>query len=144
MIPRLCLLLGLLAPLGCQAFQEPLKDPATIQLLEGIALSAAEKSVLATAAKFQVTDESAIKNLVTQAQTAASSSVQAAVTRIDAKTKEERKAWREETRAQIAASLQGVGGALAVTGNPILMGLGLLMGIGGILTSPKKKEEKAP
>ena len=134
-------ILCLLAAPGCQGFSQALKDdPMARQIMEEAATAAAQKAALRVASEFQITDESAVKRLVDESKKAADVATAAAVTRLETQDRAARAQWREETKAQISASLKGIGGALSATGNPILLGLGLLMGIGGALTSPRKKE----
>jgi hypothetical protein len=143
------LLLLALAP-GCGLLtdetKDRLKDPETIQILDQVARDAAKKAALETAALGQVTDQSAINQMVEQAKTAASIAVNAAVQRFEAQDKVSRKMWREETKAQIGASLQGIGGAVgaagATTGQPLLIGIGALLAAAGGLFANKKRIEK--
>lgn len=133
------ILVGLLF-CGCSVPQQWSDDPAAMAALKAISEQSAEKVALSVAERFQVTDQASVQRLVDESKTAAVAAANAAVTRFEAQDRVSRQQWREQTMATISASLQGVGGALSVTANPILMGLGLLMGLGGILTSPKKKE----
>lgn len=135
---RLLFLACLAAP-GCAGLTDTLKDPSTVQLLDQIAQQGAEKAALKTAAQFQITDESAVKRLVDEAKAASSGAVNAAVARLDAQDKASKAQWRADTMAAISAALKGVGGAMGGTGNPILIALGALMGVGGLLTSKKKE-----
>ena len=127
---------------GCGSFGDTLKDPQTVQYLDQVAQAGAEKAALKIAGQFQITDQSAIKQLTEQAKMAAAGAVNVAVNRLDAQDKAQRAQWREDTKAQIAASLQGVGGALASTGNPLLIGLGSLVGVAGLLFAAKKQTAK--
>lgn len=133
------ILVGLLF-CSCSLPQQWSEDPAAMAALKTISEASAEKVALSVAERFQVTDETQVKRLVDESKTAAVAAANAAVARFEAQDKVSKAQWREQTKATIAASLQGVGGALSVTANPILVGLGLLMSLGGILTSPKKKE----
>lgn len=128
---------------SCSAFEQWSDNPANMAAIQDLSQKTAEQAALAVAERFQVTDAGARAQLTEQAKATAAVAVNQAVARFEAQDKVSRAQWREQTKAQIAASLQGIGGALTTTGNPILIGLGLLMGVGGVLTSKKKEEKTA-
>jgi len=148
---RLLLLLAL-TPVGCGLFpkedvKDRLKDPETIALLDQIARDGAKKAALEVAALGQVTDQSAVNQMVDRSKTAASAAVNAAIARFEAQDRVSRQMWREETKATIAASMQGVGGAVenagVVSKNPLLIGLGAVVAAaGGLFLNKKRKEKK--
>jgi hypothetical protein len=145
---NLGLLVLLLSPSGCGLLKsEPLNDPATHQYLDQVAQAAAKKAALDLAAQFQVTDQSAVQRMVDEAKTAATAATNAAVARFESQDRVSRAKWREDTKAQIAASLQGVGGATQSAGvisrNPLLVGLGAVVAAaGGLFLNKKRKERK--
>jgi len=125
---------------GCAGFDSWAKDPANQAWLSTLAQVAAEEGAGRVAKRFDIKDPEVTQQLADEARRAARTATDIAVSRLGQENEQWRSKAAETIRASIAGISKAIGAAGASTGNPMLIGLGGLVGAAALLF--RKKEEK--